>query len=58
MAAMHGSYLCSSRSTVEDPSTGAHETFLEEMVKVAERVSSFRVGAAQSPREVFDALQP
>ena len=44
--------------TVEDPSTGAHETFLEEMVKVAERVSSFRVGAAQSPREVLDALQP
>lgn len=42
--------------TVEDPSTGAHETFLEEMVKVAERVSSFRVGAAQSPGEVLDAL--
>lgn len=41
--------------TVEDPSWGAHETFLEEVVNVAESVSSFRTGATRSAGEVTHA---
>ena len=45
--------------TVEDPSSGAHETFLEEVVNVAERVSSFRTNfATDSTGALLDALQP
>ena len=45
--------------TVEDPSSGAHETFLEEVVNVAEGVSSFRTDfATHRPGELLDALQP
>jgi superfamily II DNA or RNA helicase len=43
--------------TVEDPSSGAHETFLEEVVNVAERVSSFSLDVTRDPGEVLDALQ-
>ncbi len=43
--------------TIEDPSSGAHETFLQEVVNVAERVSSFRTGATRRLSEVMDALQ-
>ncbi len=45
--------------TVEDPSSGAHGTFLEEVVNVAEGVSSFRTDfATHRPGELLDALQP
>jgi superfamily II DNA or RNA helicase len=44
--------------TVEDVSLGAHGTFLEEVVNIAERVSIFRSGASQGPSEMLDALQP
>ena len=45
--------------TVEDPCSGAHETFLEEVVKVADGVSSFRTEfATEGPGELLDVLQP
>jgi superfamily II DNA or RNA helicase len=45
--------------TVEDPFSGAHETFLEEVVNAAERVSSFRTDfGTHGPGELLDALQP
>ena len=45
--------------TVEDPSSGAHETFLGEVVKVADGVSSFRTEfATEGPGELLAVLQP
>ena len=45
--------------TVEDPSSGAHETFLEEVVDVAEGVSRFRTDlATDAPDELLDVLHP
>ena len=45
--------------TVEDPSSGAHEAFLEEVVNVAEGVSSFHTDlATDGSGELVDALQP
>ncbi len=45
--------------TVEDPSSGAHETFLGEVVNVADGVSSFRTDfATEGPGELLDVLQP
>ena len=45
--------------TVEDPSSGAHEDFLEEVVNVAEGVSSFHTDlATDGSGELVDALQP
>jgi superfamily II DNA or RNA helicase len=44
--------------TVEDPSSGAHETFLEEAVKVAECLSRVRVGAGQGAFQETDVWQP
>ena len=45
--------------TVEDPCSGAHETFLGEVVKVADGVTSFRTEfATEGPGELLDVLQP
>jgi Helicase conserved C-terminal domain len=39
--------------SVEDPSSGAHETFLDEVVNVAEGVSRLRIGATQGRTEAL-----
>ncbi len=45
------------QGTVEDPRFGAHESFLDEITSVAERVSIFRANeASERPGEVIEAL--